>query len=71
MRDELVAFEEPGLYNDFIRGLKKKLLNDQLGGDRREMWWLIRKNGIGLIDNRLSDRSEVTEQEARQFLSSK
>lgn len=66
MKDELVGFEEPSLYNEFIRELKKKLLSDQLGGDRREMWWLIRKNRIGLIDNRVSDQSDVTEQEAKE-----
>jgi ATP-dependent DNA helicase 2 subunit 2 len=66
MRDELVAYEEPGLYNDFIRGLKQKLLGDQLGGDRREMWWLIRKSRLGLIDNKLSEQSDVTEQEAKE-----
>ncbi|KAI2200552.1 ATP-dependent DNA helicase yku80 [Ophidiomyces ophidiicola] len=75
MREELVAYEEPGLYNDFIREMKKRLLDDQLGGDRREMWWLIRKNRLGLIDKKSLDISDVTEEEAREastvtFLSS-
>ncbi|OJD19703.1 ATP-dependent DNA helicase II subunit 2 [Emergomyces pasteurianus Ep9510] len=65
MKEELVAFEEPALYNDFIRGLKAKLLGNSLGGDRREMWWYIRKNRLGLIDKKLSDLSDVTEEEAR------
>lgn len=66
MRDELIEFEEPGLYNDYIRSLKPKLLQEELGGDRKELWWLIRKNGVTLIDNRASDRSDVTEGEAKE-----
>ncbi|WEW60564.1 ATP-dependent DNA helicase yku80 [Emydomyces testavorans] len=66
VREELIAYEEPGLYNTFIRGLKKKLLDDELGGDRREMWWLIRKNRLGLIDQNALDISDVTEEQARE-----
>ncbi|EEH48879.2 uncharacterized protein PADG_04958 [Paracoccidioides brasiliensis Pb18] len=64
MKEELVSFEEPGLYNDFIRSLKAKLLGGELGGDRREMWWHVRKNRLGLIDKNLSEVSEVTVEEA-------
>ncbi|OAL62986.1 hypothetical protein A7C99_5372 [Trichophyton rubrum] len=71
MRDELISFEEPDLYNDFVRELKRKLLDDELGEDRRELWWLIRKKRIGLIDDKLVEISKVTEQEAKEFLSSK
>ncbi|EFE30117.1 uncharacterized protein ARB_03459 [Trichophyton benhamiae CBS 112371] len=66
MRDELISFEEPDLYNDFIRELKRKLLDDKLGEDRRELWWLIRKKRIGLIDDKLVEISKVTEQEAKE-----
>lgn len=66
MREELIAYEEPGLYNGFIQSLKEKLLEDRLGGDRREMWWLIRKNRLGLIDKKALDISDVTEEQARE-----
>ena len=66
MRSEMVEFEEPELYNRFIRRLKSRLLGEELGGDRREMWWLVRTSGIGLIDRRSSSLSEVTEQEAKE-----
>ena len=66
MRDELVAFEEPGLYNNFIRRLKQKLLADKLNGDRRELWWLVRRHKLGLIDKEVSEVSEVTVQESRE-----
>ncbi|MCJ1369411.1 ATP-dependent DNA helicase II subunit 2 [Loxospora ochrophaea] len=71
LREEMTELEEPKIYNDFITDLKKKLLADQLGGDRREMWWEIRKNKLGLIEKRISPQSEVTEEEAKQFLTAK
>lgn len=67
MREELVGYEEPALYNDFLRQLKEKILREELGGDRRELWWLVRKGKkLGLIDRTASDRSEVSEEEARE-----
>lgn len=69
MRDELVGYEEPVLYNNLIRQLKDKILKEELGGDRRVLWWLIKRSRVGLIDNKLSERSEVTEEEAREVSS--
>lgn len=66
MREELVDYEEPALYNDFLRGLKGKILREELGGDRRELWWLVRKGRLGLIDRTTSDRSDVSEEEAKE-----
>lgn len=66
MRDELVSYEEPSLYNDFLKQLKEKVLKEELGGDRRELWWLLRRNRLGLIDQQQSDRSGVTEDEAKE-----
>lgn len=66
LREELIDYEEPGLYNEFVRPLKEKILKEKLGGDRQELWWLIRRSKIGLIDKASSDRSEVTEEEAKQ-----
>ncbi|KAL1986354.1 hypothetical protein VTN96DRAFT_6433 [Rasamsonia emersonii] len=71
LREELIAYEEPDLYNDFLRRLKDKILNEELGGDRRELWWLVRRQRVGLIDKKASERVEVTEQEAREFMTSK
>lgn len=65
MREELVDYEEPALYNEFLRTLKGKILGEELGGDRRELWWLIRKSKLGLIDRTVSERSEVEEDEAK------
>lgn len=71
LRQELTELEEPGIYNGFVRALKQKLLSGELGGERREMWWEIRKNRLGLIekgDSRdgKSPISDITEEEAKQ-----
>lgn len=71
MRNEMIDMEEPGLYNEFIKTLKGKLLGEELGGDRREMWYEIRKNKLGLIEKKSSDKSNVDEDEAKAFLSSR
>lgn len=71
MRDEMVEMEEPEAYNGFVRGLKGKLLGGELGGDRREMWFEIRRNKLGLIERKSSDKSRVDEDEAKAFLSSR
>lgn len=66
MRRECVEMEEPGLYNRFVRGLKGKLLGGELGGERGEMWWKIRGSRLGLVEKRVSELSEVTEEEAKE-----
>jgi ATP-dependent DNA helicase 2 subunit 2 len=67
MKDELTELEEPEIYNNVIRGLKKDILNGSLKGDRREMWWRIRGSKYGLIDRKRSFASDVTEEEAAEF----
>jgi ATP-dependent DNA helicase 2 subunit 2 len=64
MREELINMEEPGLYNDLVKDLKKRLLGGELGGDRRDMMWEIRKAKLGLIDKKASEISDTTEAEA-------
>lgn len=66
MREELVDYEEPTLYNDFLTSLKGKILSEELGGDRKELWWLVRKSKLGLIDRTTSEVSNVTEDEAKE-----
>ncbi|KAK1992921.1 Ku70/Ku80 N-terminal alpha/beta domain-containing protein [Colletotrichum falcatum] len=71
LRGGLVDLEEPGLYNEIIKGLKVKMLSGELGGDRREMWWKVRTSGLGLIDQTTSEVSDVTSEQADEFLKSK
>ncbi|KAJ6138343.1 hypothetical protein N7471_004829 [Penicillium samsonianum] len=68
MREELVDYEEPAVYNDFVRQLKGKMLREELGGDRRELWWFVRKGKLGLIGKSEVDSSAVDEEEAQEFL---
>ena len=68
MRQELFELEEPKLYNDMLEDLKAKILAGDLNGDRKEMWWFIRKSRIGLIDQGVSGKSDVTQEEAGAFL---
>ncbi|TKA69171.1 hypothetical protein B0A49_04616 [Cryomyces minteri] len=71
MREELVDLEEPECFNAFLRELKRMLLAGELGGERREMWWLIRVNKLGLVDKRACHVSSVDPEEAKAFLSAK
>ena len=66
MRDEITDLEMPEIYNTFIRGLKGKILGEQLNGERREMWYLIRINKLGLLEQESSDGSKVTPDEAKE-----
>lgn len=65
MKEECVSLEEPAPYNDFMVDLKSKLLNEELQGDRREMWYKIRVNKLGLIEKKSSTTSDVGEEEAK------
>lgn len=66
MREELINLEEPALYNTFVRDMKKQLLSGALGGDRRDFWFKMRSSRLGLIDQKLSDESDVTPEEAEE-----
>jgi len=35
------------------------------GGDRREMWWKVKKARLGLIDKKTSEVSDVSEEDAQ------
>ncbi|KAI4591622.1 ATP-dependent DNA helicase II subunit 2 [Pestalotiopsis sp. 9143b] len=68
-RQYMVNFEEPQLYNDFLKDFKKRLFSGTLGGDRREFWFTnVRKPKLGLIDSVESDVSKITPEEASENL---
>ncbi|KAF4587774.1 ATP-dependent DNA helicase II subunit 2 [Ophiocordyceps camponoti-floridani] len=71
MRDELVSAEEPGIYNSFVRDLKKALLSGALGGDRRDYWYMLRTSRLGLISKDQSEASAVSPEQAEEFYSSR
>ena len=68
MRQELFELEEPKLYNNMLKDLKAKIMAGDLNGDRKEMWWFVRKSRIGLIEKGVSGASDVTTEEATAFL---
>ncbi|KAI4865886.1 ATP-dependent DNA helicase II subunit 2 [Hypoxylon rubiginosum] len=68
-RDTMVRWEMPALYNSFLTDFKKRLLSGELGGDRRELWWQMKgaRSALGLIDQSVSEPSNVTSEEAAEF----
>lgn len=66
MREEMVELDEPGVYNQFVRDLKKEILAGNLGGNRVDMWKEVRKNRLGLLTSSESERSEITEEMAKE-----
>ena len=71
LRQELIEFEEPKLYNDLLRSLKKKILSGELGGNRRDFWILLKLSKVGLIDKKASSVSDVSPEEADEFMIAK
>jgi ATP-dependent DNA helicase 2 subunit 2 len=65
MKEEMVELEEPGIFNEFLRDLKKKILGKELGGERGEMWYNIKVNHLGLVDHRVSELSDVSPEDAQ------
>lgn len=66
MREELVELDEPEVYNEFVRDLKKEMLAGNLGGNRADMWREVRNSTLGLLTSSESERSEVTEEMAKE-----
>ncbi|KAI4759129.1 putative Ku family DNA helicase [Aureobasidium sp. EXF-3400] len=71
MREEATDLELPHLYNEWMKKLKTEILKEELNGDRRDMWFSIRANRMGLIQSKESGSSGVGEDEAKEFLSAR
>jgi ATP-dependent DNA helicase 2 subunit 2 len=65
-RQYMIEFEEPEIWNDFIRDFKKRVVKEELGGDRRDFWQSLKRNNLGLIDKDVLEISDVTEKEANE-----
>ena len=65
LREEMIEMEEPAVFNNFARQLKRKLLAEELGGNRKDFWWEFRKSKLGLIDRKAAATSDATEEDAR------
>ncbi|KAL2074790.1 hypothetical protein VTL71DRAFT_8569 [Oculimacula yallundae] len=66
-RDEMIDIDMPEKYNDFCRDLKKRIFAEEFG-DQRNFWADFKFQKLGLI--RGNGNTEVTEQEAAEFLKS-
>lgn len=71
VRDEMIGLEMSELYNELMRRIKKKVVKEELGGDRREFWWRCRVARLGLINDAESEESKVSREEAARFMSLK
>lgn len=49
MREEMVEVEEVGVWNQWLKGVKERLVRGELGGERRDFWWEIRRERLGLV----------------------
>lgn len=65
MKEEMSEYEEPNLYNAFLRGFKDKLAKGELGGDRREVWYLVKAHRLGLVDSLKNEFADATPEEAK------
>ncbi|KAF2486453.1 SPOC like C-terminal domain-containing protein [Neohortaea acidophila] len=68
MREEILDYEQPELYNGMLRALKGDVLEGKLGGDRKDFWYQVRVNRLGLIRKSEMGASEVGDEEAREFM---
>ncbi|KAI0391507.1 Ku70/Ku80 N-terminal alpha/beta domain-containing protein [Xylariaceae sp. FL0594] len=68
MREIAVDYEYPGLFNSFMTDFKARLLSGEFNGDRRELWWQVKRTRLGLIADDTSEHSKVTPEEAAEFL---
>ena len=71
MRAEMVNMEMAKVYNDVLRGLKKKLMAEELGGDRRDFWWRVRTKDLGPITKGPEQPSDMTAEEGLAFMAAK
>jgi ATP-dependent DNA helicase 2 subunit 2 len=73
VREVMLDLEAEKTWTEFITEVKKKLLAGELGGDRKDMWYQIRVNRLGLLRKKEYDGLDlgVSEEDAKAFLSAK
>ncbi len=64
MKEKAIDYEYPHMFNSFMIDFKTRLLSGEFNGNRRELWWKIKNVRLGLIDNKVSEQSKVTPEEA-------
>lgn len=64
LREEMIDYEFPALYNNFLKDLRKRLMKGELGESRREFWVNLKRARLGLVDNTTLSTSDVSPEEA-------
>ncbi|KAH8153276.1 uncharacterized protein LAJ45_02863 [Morchella importuna] len=68
IRDAFTEFDEPEVYNDIIKELKRAIYAEELDGDRVDMWREVRVNKLGLVTAKEGNGRGVEDDEAKAFL---
>ncbi|KAF2758088.1 ATP-dependent DNA helicase II subunit 2 [Pseudovirgaria hyperparasitica] len=68
VKQSMIDYEEPEIYNEHLAALKRKVLDGSLGGNRTDMWVRIRHNRLGPITKEQSKHSKYSEEEAKRFM---
>lgn len=68
MREECFEKGVEEMYNDVVRDLKKKILTEELNGDRSEMWDKMRLSRLGLIMATNDNPGGASKEETEAFL---
>ncbi|KAI1822319.1 Ku70/Ku80 N-terminal alpha/beta domain-containing protein [Xylaria intraflava] len=68
MRETVIDYECPDLFNFFMKDFKTRLLSGEFDGNRRELWWQVKGARLGLISSDESEHSKVTPEEVVGFL---
>lgn len=68
MREEMIEYEFPELYNNFLRDLKAQTQKKEFG-DKREFWTIIKNAKLGLIDTNTLEVADVSPEEASEVCS--
>ena len=71
MREECFEKGVEDVYNDVARDLKKKILGEELDGDRVDLWNKIRVNRMGLIMATDDNPGGASKEETETFLKAK
>ena len=58
LREEMVAVEEEGVWNEVLGGLRGRLRGGGRGGERREVWRRVKGQGLGWLGERKVEEGE-------------
>ena len=69
VREQIKDLEMADIWNEMLGEIKEKLKKGELGGERREWWYQLRGQGLGLIDTSEQEFSSASPEAAKEFWS--